>query len=62
MDLNDISVIDLKNYLLKCKEDYYNGTPTISDEQFDYYERKLKQMDPTNEYFNKIGAKTLQAK
>ena len=59
MDLNNISIAELKDYLLKCKEDYYNGTPTISDEQFDYYERKLKQMDPTNDYFNKIGAKTL---
>lgn len=44
--------------LMKYKEAYYNGTPLIPDEEFDFEERKLRKLDPNNEYFRKVGFKT----
>lgn len=41
--------------LMKYKEAYYNGNPLIPDEEFDFEERKLKKLDPNNEYFRKVG-------
>ena len=52
------SVKKLVENLMKWKEAYYNGTPLISDEEFDFEERKLKKIDPNNEYFRKVGYKT----
>ena len=43
------SVKKLVENLMKWKEAYYNGTPLISDEEFDFEERKLKKTDPNNE-------------
>ncbi len=45
----------LVDKLMKWKESYYNGNPEISDEEFDFEERKLKKLDPNNEYFRKVG-------
>lgn len=44
--------------LMMYKEAYYNGNPLIPDEEFDFEERKLRKLDPNNEYFRKIGFKT----
>lgn len=52
------NVKKLVENLLKWKEAYYNGNPLIPDEQFDFEERKLKKLDPNNEYFRMIGFKT----
>lgn len=49
------NVSKLVNKLMKYREEYYNGTPSISDEEFDFEERKLKKLDPNNEYFRKVG-------
>ena len=52
------NVKKLVENLMKWKEAYYNGNPLISDEEFDFEERKLKKIDPNNEYFRKVGYKT----
>lgn len=48
---------ELVNKLNKYRQDYYNGSSEIADEEFDFYERELKSLDPNNEYFNQVGAK-----
>lgn len=48
-------VDELNGYRIK----YYNGENTnVSDEEFDFKERRLKELDPNNEYFYQVGAKT----
>lgn len=42
--------------LLKAKEAYYNGEPTMTDEAFDKLEDSLRKLDPTNDYFTIVGA------
>lgn len=39
------------------REKYYNGISEIPDEEFDFYERRLKTLDPNNSYFDKVGNK-----
>ena len=51
------NVKKLVEKLIEWKEAYYSGNPMIPDEQFDFEERKLKKMDPNNEYFRMIGFK-----
>lgn len=47
----------LVNKLNEYRYKYYNNSSEINDEEFDYYENKLKQLDPTNPYFKQVGAK-----
>ena len=51
-----MKIKDLVNKLKEAKEAYYKGVHTISDSNFDTLEDKLKKLDPTNEYFNIVGA------
>jgi len=41
--------------LIEAKEAYYNNEPIMTDEDFDYLEYTLRQMDPDNNYFNLVG-------
>lgn len=41
--------------LMELKKKYYNGEEEISDREFDDLEDKLREMDPNNDYFNKVG-------
>ena len=59
MDINKMSISDLVTYLNRFRESYYNGSPEISDEQFDFVERRLRELDPINDYFNQVGRSTL---
>jgi len=45
--------------LIKCKEAYYNGTPLVSDEEFDALEDELRTLYPENEYFSLVGAPSI---
>ena len=45
----------LVNRLRKYREKYYEGNPIISDERFDFEERRLKELDPNNDYFYEVG-------
>lgn len=47
----------LVTQLNKYREEYYNGSSSISDEEFDFLERRLKTLDPNNDYFDQIGNK-----
>ena len=47
----------LVNKLNEYRYKYYNNSSEINDEEFDYYENKLRQLDPTNPYFKQVGAK-----
>lgn len=47
----------LVNYLIKCRETYYDGNPMISDEEFDSLENKLYILDKNNEYFTLVGSR-----
>lgn len=48
---------DLVNKLNRLRNEYYNGSSDINDEEFDFYERELKTLDPNNPYFDQVGAK-----
>lgn len=49
----------LVNELNSYRQKYYNGEITsVSDEEFDFKERRLKELDPNNPYFYQVGAKT----
>lgn len=49
----------LVNELNAYRQKYYNAEETgISDEEFDFKERRLKKLDPNNEYFYQVGVKT----
>lgn len=50
-------VNDLVKKLNVYREKYYNGESDIPDEEFDFYERRLKTLDPNNPYFDKVGNK-----
>lgn len=50
-------VKDLVKKLNLYREKYYNGESDIPDEEFDFYERRLKTLDPNNPYFDKVGSK-----
>lgn len=41
--------------ILKHKELYYKGNPTISDEEFDNLERSLKDLNPNHPVLNLVG-------
>ena len=41
--------------MIKQKNNYYNGKPEISDDNFDEIENKLKELDPDNKYFDMVG-------
>jgi DNA ligase (NAD+) len=48
---------ELVNKLNKLRDEYYNDSSNVNDEEFDFYERELKSLDPNNPYFNQVGAK-----
>ena len=42
--------------LTMARKAYYAGTPLMSDAEYDKLEDKLKEVDPTNDFFTNIGA------
>lgn len=46
----------LENEIKKHQEAYYNGSPIISDAEFDALWDELYSMDPENELFEKVGS------
>jgi DNA ligase (NAD+) len=49
-------ISDLADRLEAASAAYYNGTPTMSDADFDALENELRKLDPHNPVFAKIGA------
>lgn len=42
--------------LIKAKKAYYEGTPLMTDEEFDELEDQLRKSDPDNDYFKIVGS------
>lgn len=51
---------ELENIVLKNQKLYYNGTPEISDEEFDNYWNELKEQYPSSKLLKKIGTDTIK--
>ena len=49
-------IADLVKKLTAAKDAYYNGTPLMDDATFDALEDDLRDLDPTNAFFKKVGA------
>lgn len=45
-------------HLRKASEAYYNGTPTMSDADFDTLRDKLEELEPNHPYLSETGAPT----
>lgn len=54
MEFKDLA--SLFNYLRDQRSKYYNGEAEISDQAFDAIEEKAYALDPTNPYFQEVGA------
>ena len=53
MDLFDMDEVEeLVEKLTKYSEAYYGGTPLVSDQVYDAAENRLRELAPTNDYFN----------
>jgi DNA ligase (NAD+) len=52
------SVNRLEKLLLKHRDAYYAGKPTISDADYDKLEEQLRELDPNNAVLNAVGATT----
>lgn len=42
---------DIVNLLIKFNDAYRNGTPLVSDAEFDALEERLRILDPNNNWF-----------
>jgi len=51
---------DLVEALTAASEAYYLGKPIMSDQVYDAKEFRLKELDPTNTYFSKVGSNSLK--
>ena len=47
---------ELENKIFKARNDYYNGTSTVSDKAYDAWVDELRLLDPTNKAVTAIGA------
>lgn len=47
---------ELENHIFKARNDYYNGTPTVSDKVYDAWVDELRLLDPTNKAVTAIGS------
>lgn len=48
--------------LMQLKTSYYEGKEEVSDSEFDKLEDELRELDPNNEYFNKVGYEIIDNK
>lgn len=53
---------DLVEQLQQAQDAYYNGDPVMSDAEFDALEDELRELDPKNAYFQRVGAKAKKTK
>ena len=51
-----IRISELESLIKKYQDSYYNGEAQISDQEFDSLWDELKNLDPDNLLFQKIGA------
>jgi len=46
----------LANQLLVARDEYYNGTPSMSDDEYDALEGELRKLDADHQVLKKVGA------
>jgi len=51
-----IDTTSLVKRLTEYKDAYYNGTPLVTDAQYDALEDELRRVDPQHSFFSKVGA------
>lgn len=57
MDMFEMEeVVELVEKLTKYSEAYYAGKPIVSDAVYDAAEMRLRELDSTNEYFDRVGS------
>lgn len=54
MHINRIKELETK--IIQARDDYYNGTPQISDKVYDAWVDELRTLDPTNKAVTAIGS------
>ena len=54
--MKTLNVFALATELRLARDAYYNGTPTMTDAEFDAKENELRKADPHNSFFTKVGA------
>src|SRR5678815_863519 len=47
---------ELENKIFQARNDYYNGTPTVSDKIFDAWVDELRLLDPTSKAVTAFGS------
>lgn len=52
----DPRISELETQLLQANQDYYNGTPTVTDEVYDAWRDELRDLDPESLVLKQIGA------
>lgn len=52
----NFDVMEAVQQLMIWKDFYYQGRPIVPDATFDALERQLREVDPENDYFNRVGA------
>lgn len=52
----NVDIPTLVNQLKIARKFYYDGRPIMDDGSFDTLENKLREIDPTNDYFSTVGA------
>jgi DNA ligase (NAD+) len=53
---------ELVEQLEQASDAYYNGDPIMADAEFDALEDELRQLDPKNDFFKRVGAKAKTTK
>ncbi len=54
-----MEIDEIVGKLTEARNAYYNSdNPLMSDEEFDMLEERLRNIDPSNEYFSTVGIKT----
>jgi DNA ligase (NAD+) len=49
-------ITELETKIFQARDDYYNGTPTVSDKIFDAWVDELRLLDPTSKAVTAIGS------
>lgn len=52
----EAQIEDLVARLTKASHDYYNGTPSMTDAEYDKLEEELRALDSGNAFFKRVGA------
>lgn len=46
----------LEDFIIKCRQDYYNDANSVDDDIYDQAEQRLRHIDPTNKLLTMVGA------